>query len=143
MIDITGSLVLELRADALLTAWTGGHERVRGGKAAPGDARGPGEYLRFLVVMTQGSLPREKRAPVQYPRHLVRVYGVDDADAMAGYGYASDALHRLQPRLRLNGIGIYLSSDDSGADPGSDPDTDQPYAEFVVQSIAPTQVVAA
>lgn len=143
MIDITGTLVVEMRADSLLTAWTGPLERIRGGSVAPGDARGPGKFARFILVMLQGSLPREKRAPVQYPRHLIRVYGVDPEDAMTGYGYASDALHRLEPRLRANGVGIYLSSDDTGPEPGSDPDTKQPYVEFVVQAIAPTQVVAA
>lgn len=140
MIDHTGSVIIELRDDAAFGSWC--EERVRGEEPGPGDVEGQGSFRRFAVVMSQPALPREKRTPVQYPRLLVRCYGTSPKDAMTGYGYATDALHRLSPRLRANGYGIYLSFDDTGGQPGADPRTKQPYVEFAAQLIATTEAVA-
>ena len=56
MIDATGKLLIELRDDAAFAAWHG--DRVRGVERMPptdddaGDARGPGEYVRFACALT-------------------------------------------------------------------------------------------
>ncbi len=139
MIDLLGSIVVELRTDTAFLAWHGG--KVRGGEPAPGDVLGA-PYQRFVVVQSFGGL-RLSRAPVQFPRFLVTCWGLSPQDAMAGYGYASDALHNVGARLRANGFGIYNSLDESGGQPDFDPRTKQPRVDLIAQIIGTTQVYAA
>ena len=129
MIDPLGKVLIELRDDPLTGGWCS--DRVRGEEPMPdtldadgnvtrrGDARGPGEYVRFVVVSLLGGL-RQPRIPVQYPRSNVRLYGVSPQDAMTGYGYASDALHLTGGRTHNNGLHIFQSLDDTGGVPGRD-----------------------
>lgn len=133
MIDLTGSLIIELRDDAGVGSWAG--DRIRGERPAPGDAQGHGAYNRFVRVQRVQGPPREFRAPVQYPRFAISTYGLTDQDAMAGYGLASDALQR-GARVRANGHPIYISFEEASGDPASDPDTKQPFVTFIVQLIA-------
>jgi hypothetical protein len=143
MIDILGKLLIELRDDDDFALWHDG--RVRGEEPAPGDAKGPGEYVRFAVITTLAT-PRERRVPVQRPTYAVNVFGTSPKDAMAGYVLASDAIHRAGVRMAgtgTNRVGIWDSFDDSGGTPERDPQTGQPFVTFVVHLIATDQSVAA
>ncbi len=143
MIDVLGKLLIELRDDDDFALWHDG--RVRGEEPAPGDANGPGEYLRFVVITTLAT-PRERRVPVQRPTYAVNVFGTSPKDAMAGYVLASDAIHRAGVRMAgtgANRVGIWDSFDDSGGTPERDPQTGQPFVTFVVHLIATDQSVAA
>lgn len=137
MYDPLGKLLTDIRDDTAVGTWT---DRIRGGRPGPKDARGEGEYLRFVVITALGTV-REKRAPVQYPRFDVACYGTSDQDAMTGYGLVSDAIHAVGPRLATGG-GIYQTFDESGGTPDLDPDTRQPVVRFIVEMVATTQAVA-
>lgn len=152
MLDVLGKLLIELRDDDAVDAIA--HGRVRGYEPAPdtvdpssgavveqGDARGPGEYVAF-VVLTRLDAPRDRRSVGQYPRIAIRCYGRTRPEAYALYAACSDALHGRGPRVHANGLGIYLSFDDTGASQESDPRTQQPYEEFIAALIATTQAVA-
>lgn len=149
MVDAVGKLLIELRDDADFAAWHSGRVRVE--EAAPktetdaGDARGPGEYVRFVVISTLAT-PRERRVPIQRSTYAVNVFGLSPKDAMAGYMKASDAIHRRGARMAGTGasrIGIWKTFDDSGGTPERDPETGQPFVTFVVYLIATDQSVAA
>lgn len=148
MIDALGKLLVELRSDTALAAWCS--SRVRGEEPAPatstyaGDARGPGDYVRFVVISTLAT-PRERRVPIQRPTYAVNVFGTSPQDAMAGYVLASDAIHRRGVRMEgvhPSRLGIWNSYDDSGATPAADPETGQPFVTFVVHLNATDQSVA-
>lgn len=152
MLNVLPKLLIELRDDDAVEAIA--HGRVRGREPAPdvvdpssgavleqGDARGPGEYVAF-VVLVQLDAPRDKRSVGQYPRIAVRSYGRTPQEAYDLYAACSDALHGRGPRVHNNGLGIYLSWDDTGSSPGTDPRTQQPYEEFIASLIATTQAVA-
>lgn len=149
MIDALGKLLIELRDDAVFSAWH--NDRVRGEEAKPktdtdaGDARGPGNYVRFVVISTL-STPPERRVPIQRSRFAVNVFGLSPKDALAGYALASDVVHRAGVRMAGSGasrIGIWNSFDDSGGTPEHDPETGQPFVTFIVYLIATDQSVAA
>ncbi len=143
MIDPLGKVLIELRDDLAFSLWHEG--RVRGEEAAPGDARGPGEYQRFVVIATLAT-PRERRVPIQRSTYAVNVFGISPKDAMAGYVLASDVIHRAGVRMAgtgANRIGIWNSFDDSGGTAERDPQTGQPFVTFVVSLIATDQSVAA
>lgn len=148
MIDALPKLLLELRNDSALAAWCSG--RVRGEEPAPatatyaGDARGPGDYVRFVVIATLAT-PRERRVPIQRPTYAVNVFGTSPKDAMDGYRLASDAVHRRGVRMagvHPSRLGIWNSYDDSGATPARDPETAQPFVTFIVHLNAADQSVA-
>ncbi|HEX5013014.1 MAG TPA: hypothetical protein VFV72_02560 [Candidatus Limnocylindrales bacterium] len=152
MLDVLPKLLIELRDDDAVDAIV--HGRVRGYEPAPdtidpnsgavleqGDARGPGQYVAFVVLVRLDS-PRDKRSVGQYPRIAVRCYGRTRPEAFALYAACSDALHGRGPRIHNNGLGIYLSWDDTGSSQEKDPVTDQPYEEFIASLIATTQAVA-
>lgn len=148
MIPLLGKLLIELRDDTAFGMW---HEdRVRGEEAAPvtatydGDAHGPGEYKRFVVI-SQLDSPRHPRVPLQRPTFAVNVFGLSPKDAMDGYALASDAVHRVGVRMAGTGsgrVGIFNSFDDTGATPERDPQTGQPFVTFVVHLNATDQSVA-
>ena len=54
---------------------------------------------------------------------------------------ASDAFHERGVRVHSNGLGIWNSYDDTGAEPAADPGNGQPYYEFIVELLATTQAV--
>lgn len=145
MIDPFGTLLRELRDDPVVAALT---DRVRGEEPAPGDSGWTTDEVtkrrrfanRFIVMTTLATL-RRRRIPVAYPRFAVRCYGYTPQDAMALGLAASDAIHDAGPRI-TSGVGIYLSWDATGLTADRDPDTQQPYATFIIQAIAATQAVA-
>jgi len=148
VIDTLGKLLVELRDDTAVDAWCDG--RVRGEEPAPatdtydGDAHGPGDYKRFIVITTLDT-PRHPRIPLQRPTYAINVFGVSPRDAMIGYGLASDAIHRRGVRMEGTGstrVGIYNSFDDSGGTPERDPQTGQPFVTFIVHLNATDQSVA-
>lgn len=148
MLDTVPRIIDELRDDVGVIALLGDPARVRGDEAGPGDGRtsydGPGGAKRFrpFVVVTALNTPRHPRVPIQTALVDVRCYGSTPANASALYMACSDALHGRGPRVHPNGLGIYVSHDNSGGSFAKDPDTKQPYYSFIVELVATTQVVA-
>lgn len=134
MFDPTGSLIIELRDDTGVAGWT---DRVRGGEPAPGDAKGAGEYQRFIVVVRLAPV-RHPRVPIQTVRYGIRCYGTTPQDAAVGAGLVSDAIHGIGPRLGTGDFPIYVSHDDGGGGPDQDPDTKQPLEVVIAQVVAGT-----
>jgi len=147
MWDPVGRLLTELRDDDAVADIVGEnpHEavpRVRSPKAGPGDMQqGPENYRAFVTIATL-ALPRMQSVPVQRARHVVRCFGRTPEEAAALYAACSDALHHRGPRVTGAGLGIYVTHDDTGGEEGEDPDTHQPTYDFVVETLATTQVVA-
>lgn len=149
--DVLGKLVLELRAESPIVAIVGRDEanlvRVRGFEPSPGDGavqvtdKGR-RYANAFIVLATLATPRHPTVPIQTDRVVARCYGRTPAEAMALYVAASNALHNLGPRLHANGLGIYISLDDTGGTQEKDPDTQQPLVSFVISLVATTQAVA-
>jgi hypothetical protein len=135
MIDPLGLLLTEIR-DGLTNI------PVRGGEPAQGDAKGSGDYKKFVVLVRLGH-SRWRRAPVQEVRIAARCYGETFQAAAELAGDVSDAIHAIGPRLADSGIGIYDSFDDTGLGATKDPDTAQPYEALIVRVVAPTVKVGA
>jgi hypothetical protein len=135
VIDPLGVLIAELRTANIASG------RVRGGEAAPGDAKDPGHFQRFVVLVRLG-YTRLHRTPMQIIRIGVRAYSSTFQDAAALYGEISDAIDNAGPRLSGSGIPIYQSLDDVGGAAEKDPDTGQPYETGVIELYAGTQVLA-
>lgn len=140
MIDPLGFLVSELRTAGIASG------RVRGAEPAPasegyeGDALGPGDYKRF-VVLSRLSTRRLPRTPIQTVRIGVKAYGATFQDASALVGEVSDAISNIGPRLSGSGVAIYRSQDGGGGGASRDPDTDQPYEDATIVLIAGTASV--
>lgn len=134
MIDPTGAIIVEL---ASMNVASG---RVRGVEPAPGDANGPGDFKRFVLIARLVG-PREHRAPFQVVSLSVRAYAPTHQDAAALYGEVSDALDNIGPRLSMAGLPIYNTLDETGAASGTDPDTKQPFASGVIAVFAGTEVL--
>ncbi len=137
--DPMGTVIAEL-ADANVASG-----RVRGnepkGKNAnyEGDALGPGDYKRFVVVVDLGG-PPIRRVPVQRLRYALRCYAPTYQDARALYGECQDVLHLAG--CRAVDVPIYQSLDDTGGSAHKDPDTNQPYYDGVFELIAATELLA-
>jgi hypothetical protein len=123
-----GSVITTLRAAGVASS------RVRGGEPAPGDAKGPGEYQRFVVLSNLGR-QRLQQAPVQEVRIGYRAYGATFQDAADLSGDISDALHLIGGRSASSGW-IYESLEETGGAATKDPDTKQPYESGVIVLIA-------
>jgi hypothetical protein len=136
--DALPKFLIEIRDDGDVAAIV--DDRVRGFEPAPGDAQGPGSYKAFVVVK-QLDAPRIGRLPLQRPRVLVRSYGRTPQEAAALRWACSNAVHYVGPRTYANGLGIYLSKDDAGGEQEKDPDTKQPYQDFVLDAFASTMPV--
>lgn len=149
--DPTGKLLVELRDNDAVKAIVG--TRVRAFEPAPqvvdpdtkrvlekGDVRGPGEYVAFVLLVILDPF-RERRLPIQRPRISVQCYAATAQAAMALYAACAEALHDVGPRVYANGLGAWNSWDDSGGRPDKDPDTGQPFVEFMVELVATTQAV--
>ena len=108
MIDPTGYVLTTIRGDATVAAIT---TRIRAAKPRPrivapdgtvtdeGDARGPGQYNRYVVLARLGAA-RMRRRPVQEVRYVARCYGVDERDSEILANAVSDSVqpNREQPR---------------------------------------------
>lgn len=152
MLDPLGSLLVEIRDDDDVDALV--DERVRGFEPAPdilnpttgavirqGDARGPKEYIPFIVLVTL-SAPPEPRVPVTFATYGARCYGVTPQGAWAVYAALVKAIHNIGTRVKANGLGIYQTLVISGGEQDKDPDTKQPVVLATIQLIATTQAVA-
>jgi hypothetical protein len=139
-LDPFGKVLLELRDDAAVEALT---DRIRGHEPGPEDAKGPGEYIAFVVVSDLGGFRGRRGLPIQFPRVNVRAYADTYTNAKALYLACQDALHDVGQRVHANGLGIYASHDATGGTEGADPRTHQPYIEGVFELIATTTAVAA
>lgn len=137
MIDVLGRILTEIRDDSAVAAIT---TRIRGGEPAPGDAKGPGEWLPFVVLAELGR-QRERSLPVQEVRILARCYAATYQSAATLAGAVSDAVHATGPRVSASGIGIYGSFDDAGQGSGLDPDTGQPHSDLTIVVYATTELV--
>ena len=141
--DPTGRIITEIRDDAAVAALT---TRVRPGEPAgktatdPGDARGPGQYIRFIVISRLGHA-RAKRAPIQEVRLLAKCYGSTRQDAAALAGAVSDAIHAKGHRISAAGVAIFGSFDDGGSGADADPVTGQPHEDLVIQVNASTELI--
>lgn len=146
MLDALPKLLIELRDDPDVDQLVDG--RVRGYEPAPGDsawttdpASGNRKFAHAFVVLVRLDAPRFARAPVQQARIAARCYGRTKEEAYAVYAACSDAIANRGPRLHANGLGIYISHDDTGATQDRDPVTQQPLEEFVISLAATTQAV--
>ncbi len=137
MIDIFGAVLGELRDDAAVISIT---DRIRGHRPGPNDAKGPGEYVPFVVLTDLGGPPM-RRVPIQRPSISVRCYGATPQGAKALYVACSTALHDVGPR-KDGSVLIYDSADSTGGDEGADPDTKQPYVEGIFEFVASSLAVA-
>lgn len=138
-LDPFGKVLLELRDDVTVAGIT---DRIRGHQPGPDDAKGPGEYVAFVVVSDLGGIRGRRGLPIQYPMVNLRAYADTYSNAKALYLACQDALHDVGPRIHDNGLGFYESHDESGGSEGFDPRTNQPYIEGVFQLIATTTAVA-
>ena len=147
--DALPKILIEIREDPAVAAIAGENPhvatpRVRGFEPGPGDAHAGNDRdpYRAFVVLVQVSAPRQARVPVQRPLIAARCYGRTHAEAAALRWAVSDAIHYIGPRVHANGLGIYLSRDESGGEQEKDPDTSQPYQTAFIDLFATTQVVA-
>lgn len=139
MIDSFGKALLELRNDSAVAAIT---DRVRGHEPGPDDAKGPGEYVPFVVLTDLGTIRGRRELPVNNIRINVRAYAATYTAAKVLYLACSDACHDVGPRVHTGSVGFYDSHDDAGGEEGSDPRTKQPYYEGVFEFLATTSAVA-
>ena len=149
--DVLPKLLIEIRDDDAVDAIVDG--RVRGFQPQPptvdsdtgdliepGDARGPGEYVPF-VVLVQLDAPRDIRVPIQRPTIVARCYGRTPAEAASLRWAVSNAIHHIGPRVHANGLGIYHSTNPTGGEQEADPDTGQPMQALVINAVATTVAV--
>jgi hypothetical protein len=138
MTDPTGALLVEIRDELVAAGIT---NRVRAGEPAPGDEQSPGSYVRFVVLVAL-SLPPDPMLPTMDATYAARCYGTTPQDAVLVWRYVTDAVHRIGPRVKTSGLGIYRSWMTDGT-PDKDPDTQQPFMNGVIRLLATTQAVAA
>jgi hypothetical protein len=129
----------ELLADTVVAGRT---RRIRWDEPDEGDAKGPGSWQRYIVLVMLGGAP-DPLLPIAEIRVGLRCYGETQDDADALYGACSDALHGRGPRVGADGVGIYISDDETGPTPDTDVDTGQPLAYGVISLIATTIPVQA
>lgn len=137
MIDYFGAVLVELRNDAVVTAIT---DKVRAHYPGPDDAKGPGEYVPFVVITDLGGTPM-RRVPIQRGLVGLRAYGVTPQGAKALYVACSNVFHDIGPRTH-GSVLIYDSADGTGGSEGADPRTKQPYVEGVIDLVVATLAVA-
>lgn len=137
MLDPTGAIITELRADPDVAALVG--TRVAAGEVPPGWGKGAGSYQAFVILV--GAPAPDRRVPMTRARYAVRCYAATYQQASAVWGAVVKALHKVGPRVKVSGLGIYLSAIGEDADSFRDPDTAQPYTEGSLDVIATAQAV--
>lgn len=120
MQDPIGRLVQEIRAGLQGDGGTW-PVAVRGGRRHEGDASTPGD-LPPLVIVRGNSRTRFRVADGRW-RVTVTAYETDPRLAMLLDNRISEILHNRGPRFTSGGVGIFRSAEDSGGQPGEDPDT--------------------
>jgi hypothetical protein len=131
--DPMGTIVAELRTANIASG------RVRTFEPDVGDAKGPREYQRFVVIVDLGGPP--VRQILQRLRYVVRCYGATKQDARDLWGDVQDVLHLAGPRLSAGGVAVYNTRDDTGGSVHADPDTGQPYYDGVYEVTAGLRLV--
>lgn len=134
-LDPFGKALIDVRDDSGVSAIT---DRIRGHEPGPEDAKGPGEYLPFVVLTDLPAIRARRGLPIQTVSINLRAYADTYTNAKALYLACADALHDVGPRVHANGLGFYSSHEVSGASEGFDPRTSQPYYEGVFELIAST-----
>lgn len=142
-----GAIIVEGREDPDLAALV--ESRIRGRRPAAempnrpgsGDVQPKGSYKRF-VVASIASAPPHPDLPISFAEVQFNAYGTDDADAWGVWAAVVKAYHRVGPRVKASGLGIYRSKVISGGEQADDPDTGQPYISGTIQFIVTTQAVA-
>jgi hypothetical protein len=135
MIDPLDELSAELVADTSVST-----ERIRRFEPWPDDVRGPGAYLKFVVLVRLDSSRELGRLPVQHVPVVARCYAASDYDAVQLAGQVSDAVHNRGPRGTPARIYRSFAPSDGGIQ--KDPDTGQPYVEVTITLHAATVAVA-
>ena len=138
--DPMGSLIAELRADTDVAGLVS--TRVRGFEPAPGDSKGAGEYLAFVVI-TALSVPPHPRVPVTFAEYGIRCYGSTPQNAWAVWGAVVKAMHQVGPRTKTNGLLMYRTFVLAGGEQDRDPDTQQPVVTGSIRLTASLQGVTA
>jgi hypothetical protein len=93
-------------------------------------------------VIVALSVPPHPMLPTMDATYAARCYGTTPQDAFLVWRYVTDAIHRIGPRVKTSGLGIYRSWMTDGT-PDKDPDTQQPFMNGVIRLLATTQAVAA
>ncbi len=131
-----GQVITDLKGANVASQRVRGFEPAGASDGYEGDALGPRQYKRFVVVSQLGR-QRFGAAPVQLVRLGFRAYGATPQDASALAGDVSDALHLAGGR-GSTGRWIYQSVEESGGGTTKDPVTGQPYESGVISLIAST-----
>jgi hypothetical protein len=105
-----------------------------------GDARGPGSYVRFIVLRRLGRI-RVQRVPTQAVRLVAMCYGLTARDADQLAAAVSDGLHGMSHRISGGGVSVFSIFDDGGDGAVKDPDTGQYHADVVLAVGALTALV--
>lgn len=129
MVDPMRSILAELAASPAVAAIAG--DRIRRYEPAPGDARGPGEYQPFVVLVRIGGSRERGRVPLQQVPIAARCYGATDHEATQLAGAVADALDNVGPRGS-----VYRTYVPEVGGTLSDPDTGQPYLEVLIEAYA-------
>lgn len=152
LVDPTGLLLTTIRDNAGVAALT---TRVRcpdpvglqvtaaGVVLDEGDARGPGHWIRYVVLRRLGR-SRLKRVPIQEVRYIALCYGAggnpaQDADALAAA--VSGAIHASGRLASAGGVVIFGTFDEGDAGPEEDPDTGQPHTDVIISVGASTALI--
>jgi hypothetical protein len=150
-LDVLPKVVLLVRDDETVRAIAGGRVRATDaagevahpvtGELIPPDARGPGEWVPFVVIARNGG-PPDPTVPVETVRLVFRCYGADRRQAAVLRRACVNAIHGIEPVTFPNGLVIYAIHDVTGGDQDTDPDTKQPLETFVAEAVASTQALA-
>ena len=140
LLDPFGSFITELKADVDLISLVS--DRIRGNEPGPGDVQPAGSYRAFIVLETLVAVP-DPDLPVTFAQYGARCYGTTFQGAWAVYGALVKATHRVGPRLKVSGLGIYQTLITGGGGEEKDPDTKQPYVNATITLIATAQAVTA
>ena len=151
--DPTGLLITTIRDNAGVAALTtrvrcpepaGRQVSAAGVLLDEGDARGPGHWVRFIVLVR---LARDRVSSARPCRRSGTSPGAtatggnpaQDADALAAA--VSAAIHAGGRRASASGVVITGSFDEGDAGPEKDPDTGQPHTDVVISVGASTALI--
>lgn len=125
--------------DELVASPTVSTDRIRRADPAPGDAKGPGEYQKFVVLV---ALPntRMHRVPVERLTVVARCYAASYSAAREIANEVAAAVHNRGPRRGLSLI--YRSFAPSVGGDEKDPDTGQPQVNVTLTIHAATVAVS-
>jgi hypothetical protein len=94
---------------------------VRGGRRHEGDAASSGDGPPLVIVRSNNRV-RGRPASGRW-RLTITTYETDPRLAMLLDSRVSEVLHNRGPRFTSGGVGIFRSAEDTGGQPGEDPDT--------------------